>query len=141
MTVHLVKMAVGISSVEHLKDMQKKCWADKDGIIHHFTRNKPKRSHELLDGGAIFWIIKGYIRVKQRVRGFNEIFDRNKKRRCRITLDPKLVRVEMLAHKPIQGWRYMEDDIAPAAVNANHAVCIDGFPDAMVEELKSLGLL
>ena len=141
MTVHLVKMAVGVSSVEHLQNMQEKCLADNNGILRHFTRNKPKRFHELLDGGSIFWIIKGYIRVKQRICGFDEIFDRTKKRRCIISLDPKLVRVEMLAHKPIQGWRYMEDNFAPAAINSEYDACIDGFPDTMVNELKSLGLL
>ena len=141
MTIHLVKMAVGIGSVEHLKNIQNKLRANNNDILHHYTRNKPKRSCELLDGGSIFWIIKGYVRVKQRIFAIDEIFDQTRKKRCIITLDSKLARVEMLAHKPIQGWRYMEDRFAPKTINEGYAASIDNFPETMVKELKSLGLI
>lgn len=141
MTVHLVKMAVGIESLDHLQRVQKERRASNGGILRHLTRNTPKRSDEVLDGGSIFWIIKGYIRARQFVTGFTPVTGRNGKPRCAILLDPELVRVELSPHKPIQGWRYMEDEAAPPDLDPAGAAAIEGIPEEMAEELRTLGLI
>ena len=145
MAVHLVKMAVGIESIDHLKDVQadrlrRAREADPEGSLRHLTRNTPRRSDEVLDGGSIYWVIKGYIRVRQRIVGFGEAVGRTGKPRCAIILDPELVRTELVPHKPMQGWRYMEDEAAPEDL-AEGELPETTLPDEMAAELRALGLL
>ena len=73
MTVHLMKMAVGIESVDQLKRVQKARRAAArepggTGDLRHMTRNMPKRAEEVLDGGSIYWVISqpqfGLLRLK-----------------------------------------------------------------------------
>lgn len=145
MTVHLVKMAVGIESFDHLKSVQ----ADRfrqakqesgKGQLRHLTRNTPRRSDDVLDGGSMYWIIKGYIRARQRIIGFGEATGRNDRPRCAILLDPRLVRTELLPHKPMQGWRYMEPASMPEDLSSK-AIEQTSLPDEMAAELRALGLL
>ena len=145
MTAHLVKMAVGIESLDHLRKVQAERLrqAGMPGgtrELRHFTRNMPRRADEVLDGGSIYWIIKGYIRVRQRVVGFGEATGRDGRRRCALILDPALVRTELLPHRPMQGWRYMEPESAPADVTGG-AAADAALPDRLAAELRSLGLL
>ena len=68
MTVHLVKMAVGIESLDHLREVQAERFrrtaeTEGEGVLRHMTRNTPRRSEEVLDGGSIYWILKGYNRA------------------------------------------------------------------------------
>ena len=32
-----------------------------------YTRNRPRASEEVLDGGSLFWVIRGQIRARQRI--------------------------------------------------------------------------
>lgn len=145
MTVHLVKMAVGIESVDHLVDVQSERLrqaqdAGGAGVLRHLTRNTPRRAEEVLDAGSIYWIIKGYIRARQPVTGFGEAMGRNGRPRCALILDPNLVRTELVPHRPIQGWRYMEAPAAPRDLSRQSAARTS-MPDEMEAELRALGLL
>ena len=145
MTVHIVKMAVGIESVDHLIDVQTERLrqaqeAGGAGVLRHLTRNTPRRSEEVLDAGSIYWIIKGYIRARQPITEFGEAMGRNGRPRCAIILDPKLVRTELVPHRPIQGWRYMEKLGAPKDLSRRSAAKTS-MPDEMEAELRALGLL
>ena len=145
MTVHLVKMAVGIDSLDHLAEVQKqrraKLKAERGKpILIHKTRNMPKRETEIIKAGSIYWIVKGFIRVRQRILGFEKRADREGKPFCEIRLEAKLVRTVPLAHKPIQGWRYMEEDAAPADLTGKAAQA-DEMPAEMMMQLRELGLL
>ena len=80
MAVHILKMAVGIESVEHLCQVQ----ADRlrrlvesgdPQKLYHWTRNTPRRAEEITDGGSIYWIIKGYIRARQRIISIDRSHD------------------------------------------------------------------
>ena len=146
MTIHLVKIAVGIESVDHLREIQIERLRNareknKSADLRHLTRNSPKRAEEVLDNGSIYWIIKGYIRVRQRINGLGEAFDRNGKPRCALILDTNLVQTILLPHKPIQGWRYMEVDVAPADLTTAERKVVSSLPQGMADELRSLGLL
>ncbi len=146
MTIHLVKIAVGVESVDHLREIQierlrKNKEKNKSGDLRHLTRNSPKRAEEVLDNGSIYWIIKGYIRVRQRIDGLGEAFGRNGEPRCALILDPKLVQTVLLPHKPIQGWRYMDVDSAPADLTTAERKVVSSLPQGMADELRSLGLL
>jgi hypothetical protein len=146
MTVHLVKMAVGIDSLDQLRKVQRARLARKPseggtGDLRHFTRNRPRRDAEVLDGGCIHWIIKGYIRVRQRIIGFDEVMGQKGRKRCAIILDPRLEQTELVPHKPIQGWRYMEDEAAPSLIDLRKAKAEASLPQELADELRTLGLL
>ena len=64
MTVNIIKLCVGIEDVEHLADVQKQRLAMKKKAgekleLIHVTRAFPRRAAEVLDGGSIYWVIKG----------------------------------------------------------------------------------
>ncbi len=141
MTVHLVKIAVGIESLEHLREIQAQRIGAGNGKLRHMTRNRPRREDEVLDGGCIYWIIKGYIRARQRIICFEDAVGRNGRKRCALVLDPELERTALMPHRPIQGWRYMEAEAAPAVAEEWDTEAEETLPEGMAEELRALGLL
>lgn len=143
-SLHLIKLAVGIDSVGHLAAVQARRLADaaKSGgepKLFHVTRNVPRRSAELLDGGSIYWVIKGKIRVRQLLQAIESDSDEEGRRYCRLVLDPELVETEPRPHRAIQGWRYLTADSTPGdlAVTDDAAA----LPPEMAAELRELGLL
>ncbi len=145
MTVHLIKMCVGVDSVEHLAGLQARrlAQARKRGdppALRHFTRNSPRRAGELLDGGSLYWVIRGFVRVRQKLVAIEPMADAEGRRRCALGMEPRLIRTELRAHKPFQGWRYLPVEEAPPDVSL--FVTDNGdLPREMAEELKILGLL
>ncbi len=144
MTLNLVKLCVGVDSVEDLK-----AWADfrRDeararGIDFertHTTRMVPTRRDELLDGGSLYWVIKGSIQVRQRLVDIRPFKDEAGIRRCDLVLDPILVLTRMQPRRPFQGWRYLTSEDAPADVTRSTGS--DEMPMEMQRELAKLGLL
>ena len=49
----------------------------------------PKRIGDLLDGGSLYWVIKGNVQVRQRLLGIRPFVDDDGIGRCRLVLDPK----------------------------------------------------
>ena len=139
MALHLLKIAVGVESVEHLAELQG-ARRKRLGRLVHYTRHYPRRADELLDGGSIYWIVKGLVRVRQRLIGFERTTRDNDMPACAIVLDPVLVRTRPQPRRPHQGWRYLVEADAPADSPAGLAEEAD-MPSAMVEELRALGLL
>ncbi len=140
MTVHLVKMAVGIESLDHLRRVQAERIKGA-GKLRHLTRNRPRRADDVLDGGCIHWIIKGYIRARQRIIDFEDAEGRDGRKRCALILDPNLERTALVPHRPMQGWRYMDEESAPSVADGNYAEAVENLPQGMAEELRSLGLI
>ncbi len=73
MALHLIKLCVGADSVRDLEDWIKQKLKDKrkrgEKAEHiHRTRMVPKRADELIDGGSLFWVIRGEITCRQRIR-------------------------------------------------------------------------
>ena len=104
MTVHLVKLCVGVESVAELA---------RAPACGHVTRHRPRRACELLDGGSLYWVIRGTIQVRQRLLGLDPATDSAGRPACRLRLDPELVPVVPRARRPFQGWRYLEAADAP----------------------------
>ncbi len=146
MTVHLVKMAVGVESVAHLTERQtlrrrEAGTGHRLGELRIMTRHGPRRGDELLDGGSIFWVIKRFIRVRQRILGLDHDAVRDDGRpACSLILDPELERTELQASRAFQGWRYLSEAMTPADATFD-ATQFDDVPDEMVAELRALGLL
>lgn len=146
MPVHLIKLAVGIETIDHLRERQKLRIAERkaageDPLLRILTRNTPRRADELTaEGGSLFWVIKGRILVRQQVTAIEPATGQDGTPRCAIHLDRKLVRVRPRRSRPFQGWRYLEDENAPADLPAGAKVEAEP-PAEMAEELRELGLI
>ena len=143
MSLHLIKLSVGIDDIEHLKTVQhnRRQQALNSGVgdkLWHQTRHMPRRAKELLDGGSIYWVIKGAIRVRQRLLDFETLNGEDQGRRCRIILDPTLTSTDQWPRRAFQGWRYLEGDDAPADLAPGAKG--DDMPPELVAELRALGL-
>jgi len=144
MTLNMIKLCVGIEDVEHLAKVQSirlknQIAKGEKPCLRHVTRNHPRRANEILDGGSLYWVIKGFIRVRQPVIGFEDDPRDDGKPYCAILLDNQLIKTELKKFRAFQGWRYFKDVDAPKDLSRDGAV--SSLPDAMAEELKELGLI
>jgi hypothetical protein len=140
--LHLIKLCVGAVDIKDLADWQKKRRKQyKRRYNTHMTRSYPRRAEELLAGGSLYWVIAGSIRVRQRLIAVAERRDAEGSACCELRLDPKLIEVSPRAHRPFQGWRYLEAQDAPPDLTPGRKARGDRLPPALVEELRSLGLL
>ena len=113
--VNLIKLSVGSESTETLAAWQASRIAQsEDGLPRHVTRMWPKREAEILQGGSIYWVIKGVIQCRQKILRLDEVIGADGIRRCAIVLDPQLVRTETALRRPFQGWRYLKPEDSPA---------------------------
>ena len=72
-SLHLVKLSVGSENPDTLAAWQStKAAQGPDGLPRHVTRMWPKREAELLDGGSIYWVIKGFVQARQRIIRLDE---------------------------------------------------------------------
>lgn len=145
MTLHLVKLCVGAASIEDLAAWQKGRLAaakkvGKSRRLHHATFQTPKRQAELLDGGSLYWVIKGLILVRQRLVGFEDGVKDDGGACCHLLLDPELVPVHPVPRRAFQGWRYFAPDDAPADLTGERKGLAD-LPPQMRKDLAELGLL
>lgn len=141
--VHLVKLCVGIESLNQLA--QRLEWRVAEApkgqpALTHVTRMFPKREAELLNGGSLYWVIKGAIQARQRIVALDEVTGSDGIRRCRIVLDDVLIATKNQPRRPFQGWRYLADDDAPADIGP-YEPHGDDMPEEMRADLVRLGLL
>jgi hypothetical protein len=142
-TLHLIKLCVGVDTLEELAQWQKGRLAElktkkKPLELMHVTRQTPKRAEEILDGGSLYWVIKGQIAARQRILALRET-TKNGKPSCGIVYEPKLIATARRAHRPFQGWRYLNATDAPG--DARGLKGGEGLPEALKAELSELGLL
>jgi hypothetical protein len=145
MPLHLIKLGVGCDSVADLVDWikqklkEKKKRRQKPEHIHT-TRMIPKRAEELIDGGSLYWVIRGQISCREKILDIRPFTDKEGISRCRVVLDGKLVLVEPRPRSAFQGWRYLEPKDAPRDL-ARAAPGASKMPEQMRRELRELGLL
>jgi hypothetical protein len=118
MTIHLLKLCVGVENVQELKDWQtemlKRRERARQPVEHrHRTRQMPKRRDAILDGGSLYWVIKGFILVRQRILDLRADVKDDGTACCGIVLDLDLVTTRAQARRPFQGWRYLTPADAP----------------------------
>ena len=111
-TVNLKKLAVGIRSIEDL-EVRLRYNIEKNGELIHITRNKPKRSEELCNGGSLYWVINRRVLVRQKILNIKQIIGDNNKFFAAILLENKIIKVRPTPMKPFQGWRYFSQKEAP----------------------------
>ena len=137
--LHLIKLSVGTEDVEDLAAWQTRQRA-RTGKAYHRTRMTPRRRDELLDGGSIYWVIKGQVLARQRLLDIEAVVDAQGRADNHLILGEILVRTVPRAHRPFQGWRYLAPEDAPmdlAAITGGQS----DIPAEMAAELHELGLL
>ena len=143
MALHMIKLAVGVDDLAHMKKVQaarRKQRRQKPRSPHWvYTRNMPKRAEELLDGGSLYWVVRGVIRCRQVLVGFDEDFDKEEARKyCKIKVKRTIIPTSPQACRAFQGWRYFEGDRVPPDRSQGDT---GDMPAEMATELKRLGLL
>lgn len=148
MTVHMLKLCVGTASVEDLHEWQDGKVAERkaaglDPRPRHVTRMWPKRADELLDGGSLYWVMQGWITVRQAIEGFEEVRREDGIRRCAIVLSRELVPVVPRPRAAFQGWRYLKPEDAPEdAKSGGFAEEAETFlPAELARALDGLGVV
>jgi hypothetical protein len=145
MSLHIIKLCVGVESVEDLEG-----WIDGEvaalraagqpAVTTHTTRMMPKRADEIVGEGSLYWVIKGFVQVRQRIVDIRPVTDAAGIERCDIVLDPQLHRTRLQPRRPFQGWRYLADRDAPADLGRT-GTADDAIPAEMRRELAELGLI
>jgi hypothetical protein len=130
MSLHMIKLCVGVSDVEWLETRA----AGGQPLVVH-TRMTPKRAAEIEDGGSLYWVVKGSIACRQPIVDITTLGE-GKDSRCEITLEPRVIRTAPMARRPFQGWRYFEPKDAPADIDTLEA---GDAPDELVRQLRELG--
>lgn len=143
MALHLVKLCVGAASVDDQKSWIKTRVAQNErnglGRIHDYvTRMRPKRAAELLDGGSLYWVIKGVVLARQRILSLEPRRGADGIDRTAIILQPKLQLTEAQPRRAFQGWRYLPPEDAPADLSSRRG---KNAPPALSAALADLGLL
>lgn len=145
MALHLIKLCVGADSVKDLADWIRDRQQDRkrrglptDHV--HTTRMMPKRAEELLDGGSLYWVIRGEVACRQRLRAIRPVVDQDGISRCELVLDPKVVKVYPRGYRAFQGWRYLADKDKPPDLD-RAATGAAAMPERLRRELRELGLL
>lgn len=146
MALNIVKLCVGATTVEDLAAWQSSRLAQQKGTgsvprLVHTTHQTPKRKDEVLDGGSLYWVIKGVILVRQKIIDFDVGQKDDGRKCCLIVLDPKLVLVKPKRRRPFQGWRYLKPDAVPEDLAGANDGTVENMPLKMRRELAELCLL
>lgn len=138
--MNLLKLCVGADSVEDLTD-----WQDSQrgrwpaGRAVHVTRMWPRREADILDGGSLYWVIKGVILCRQRLLGLEEVRGDDGIARCALVLDAAVIRTEAAPRRPFQGWRYLDPGDSPRDLPQGRSGD-DALPEPLARALAEIGL-
>ncbi len=138
--LNIIKLCVGAEKVEDLLDWHRAhahVWAA--GTTEHVTRMWPKRETELLDGGSLYWVIKGAVLARQRLLRLEERRGADGIARCALVLDAEVIRTEAALRRPFQGWRYLDPAESPRDLPKGR-VADDTLPPELARALAEIGL-
>ncbi len=141
--LHLIKLCVGCDSLDDLASWQKQRLKEKRAKgqapeLIHVTRQTPKRDAELLEGGSLYWVIKGQIAARQALVELRPLSVKGVAH-CGLVHHKDLIPVRPRPRAAFQGWRYLEAADAPpdlARLTGDAKL-----PEALRRELAALGLL
>jgi hypothetical protein len=138
--INILKLSVGSDSVEDHESWQigqRPHWPPGKAI--HVTRMWPKREAEVLEGGSLYWVIKGLILCRQQVLDLAEVNLGDGILRCALILDAPIIRTEPAPRRPFQGWRYLDPKDSPRDLPLGRAKD-DPLPPALARALADIGL-
>lgn len=138
--VNLVKLCVGAERVEDLETWQAHRRATLPGYqACHVTRMWPKRREELLNGGALYWVFKGFILARQQILDLQEMPGEDGINRCGLMLDDKIIRTESVPRRPFQGWRYLAAADSPRDLKTGQSAG-EALPQDLISALAEIGV-
>ena len=142
MTIHLIKLSVGPESLTQLVAWQAERLAERAkkgqaAELVHITRQMPKRREELLAGGSIYWVIKGWLCARQRLMDLRPLTI-DGVAHCGLIYAPEIIRVRPRQTRAFQGWRYLQAADAPPDLALSDVGEMD---DALVKQLAEMGLV
>jgi hypothetical protein len=145
MALHLIKLCVGADHIQDLRDWvaERSLTAMAAGLEPHSihtTRMVPKRVDELLDGGSLYWVIKGQVAARQKLLDLRTFTGADGIQRCELVLGPEVIETASQPKRPFQGWRYLKSDEAPKDLGAL-GEDVAAMPEDLRRELTELGLL
>lgn len=134
--INLLKLCVGVHS---LADLTSRIDARQSTETLHVTRMWPKRQSELLNGGSLYWVIKGIILARQHIIALDEVIGKDGIRRCGIRLDAALIQTEAAPRRPFQGWRYLAPASSPRDLRRARKNDSD-LPTSLTSALAEIGV-
>jgi hypothetical protein len=145
MTLHLIKLCVGVDTISELEEwierrLREKRRKKQPAEHIHTTRMMPTRKDELLDGGSLYWVVRGEIACRERLLDIRPFVDKEGVKRCRLVMDGKVVPVLPNPRGPFQGWRYLPAKEAPVDLSKS-GNGVAQLPEKLRRELRELGLL
>ncbi|MDE1158694.1 MAG: DUF1489 family protein [Neorhizobium sp.] len=145
MALHLIKLCVGADSIDDLREWvaQRSLSAIAAGLephSTHTTRMMPKRIEELLEGGSLYWVIKGQVSARQKLLDITTFTGGDGIQRCDLVLGPEVIETAPQPKRPFQGWRYLKTEEAPRDL-AGMGEDVTALPEDLRRELAELGLL
>ena len=145
MTIHLVKLCVGIERLQdlriwHAKRLDDLARTGRVAELCYKTKQMPRRRAEVLDGGSLYWVIKGFVSARQHILDLKQTVREDGQPCCGIVLDPKIVETRPKPRRPFQGWRYLEVGEAPPDLSGSDEGAVE-MPPGMREELRALRLI
>ncbi len=143
MTLHVIKLVVGIESLTDFRSWQARSVTlfegQKANMVH--TRFTPKRADEILKSdGSIYRVIGGSIRCRQKLIGFEAGESAERGKYCIMMTDTEIIPTFVTPKRPFQGWRYLEAKDAPDDLPAGISE-EDAGAGEMLAELKAVGLV
>jgi len=127
--VNLVKLCVGVKEIGQLVEWQTTgLRTGRFSRPEHLTRLRPRRWKELLDGGSLYWVIKGHISVRQRIVDMEERVLVDGTRKCALIFSSELIMTVPYPHRPFQGWRYLDQDMCPPDLGSIDVVSVGSDP-------------
>ena len=140
MALNILKLCVGADSVEDLLQWQAQHLGHwPAGRAEHITRMWPKRAEEVLDGGSLYWVIKGQVLARQRILALEPRRGADGIARCALVLDAQVIRTEAAARRPFQGWRYLAAEESPRDLPKGRAL-ETALPASLAQALAEIGL-
>lgn len=142
MTLHIIKVAAGIKSIERLKEIVAHySYNDPDlgPIMPMSSRNRPQRP-EVLNGGSVYWIIKGKIVARAAIVAIRDEERADGRKGCQICVVPEVIQTVPFIKRGFQGWRYLKPEDAPADQITGDGDAGKGSAD-LAAELQEMGLL
>ena len=137
MPLNLIKLCVGCDTVEALIDWRKgQARPGAPWILR--TRQTPKRAAELVAGGGLYRVFKGFILSRQAILAVDTI-GAGPGRRCEITLSETVQLTVPTPRRPFQGWRYLSEDDAPPTLEGN-GEAVD-LPGDLARRLREFGVV
>lgn len=134
-TLHVMKLCVGVRDVKALEARVAR--SGPEYLCR--TRMMPKQHERLVEGGSLYWVMKGFVRARQEIREVRPYTDGKGVKRCHIVLEPRVVATEKRRQKAFQGWRYLQPDDAPRDL-PEHVTGLD-LPPRLIKTLSDLGCL